>query len=151
TSAALSPGKAPMNESERTIGPYRLLEVLGHGADGVVYRGRHEQSGAPAAIKTLRVPRAELALGLRREIQALVRASHPGVVRILDAGLASAEPWFAMEIIDGVSLRSLVASAAGGVHTDLIAYLPDTLAGLQPDAGQRAGEDRSLQAILTLV
>jgi tetratricopeptide (TPR) repeat protein len=78
-----------------------------------VYRGLHERTSQAAAVKTVRVPRAELLLSIRREIHALLRASHPGVVRIVEAGLQDAEPWFAMEIVEGRSLRQLVGAAGG--------------------------------------
>ena len=42
---------------------------------------------------------------IRREIDALTRISHPGVVRILDNGVYEGRPWYAMELLEGESLR----------------------------------------------
>ena len=41
---------------------------------------------------------------IRREIQALTRLRHPGVVRILDEGVDAGVPWYAMELLDGQTL-----------------------------------------------
>jgi serine/threonine protein kinase/tetratricopeptide (TPR) repeat protein len=87
------------------IGPYRILEPLGRGGMGVVYRGEHVHSGRQAAIKTVLVPRSELLQGIRREIHVLARLRHPGVVRILDEGLHEGLPWYAMELLEGQTLR----------------------------------------------
>jgi eukaryotic-like serine/threonine-protein kinase len=88
------------------IGPYRILGSLGAGGMGVVYRGEHVETGAPAAVKTVRVPNEGLLQGFRREIRALARIRHPGIVRILDEGLQQGLPWYAMELLEGLTLRS---------------------------------------------
>jgi predicted ATPase/tRNA A-37 threonylcarbamoyl transferase component Bud32 len=87
-----------------SIGPYLVLERLGRGGMGVVYRGRHHDSGELAAVKTVPVPDAARLQSLRREIHALARIRHPGVVRILDTGLQDGLPWYAMELVEGVTL-----------------------------------------------
>jgi predicted ATPase len=93
-----------MNDPPRTIGPYRILEALGRGGMGVVYRGEHVQTGQPAAVKTVRLPREGLLQSIRREIHALARIRHPGIVQILDEGLHEGLPWYAMELLEGVPL-----------------------------------------------
>jgi serine/threonine protein kinase/predicted ATPase len=102
--ARLEPALPP--EAGRLLGPYRLLELLGHGGMGVVYRGEHVETGARAAIKTIRALDQASLSGLRREIHALARLRHPGVVPILAEGVdAGGRPWYAMELIEGVTLR----------------------------------------------
>ena len=86
------------------IGPYRIEARLGAGAMGVVYRAAHVESGAPAALKTVRVPLRGAVAGLRAEIHALSRIEHPGIVHILDEGLADDPPWYAMELLEGIPL-----------------------------------------------
>jgi tetratricopeptide (TPR) repeat protein len=72
---------------------------------GVVYRARHETTGATVALKTVRAEDASLMRGIRREIHALRRARHAGVVSIVDEGVEEGMPWYAMELIEGRTLR----------------------------------------------
>src|ERR1044071_8958310 len=89
--------------SER-IGPYQILEVLGQGGMGVVYRAVDPRSAEAVALKTVRVPHAALLAGIRREIHALAGLSHPGIVRIVAEGVHRGLPWYAMELVEGLSL-----------------------------------------------
>jgi eukaryotic-like serine/threonine-protein kinase len=86
------------------IGPYRLEEELGRGGMGVVHRGVHERSGEHVALKSVRVPHEGMLQGIRREIHALSRLRHPGVVRIHEQGLERGMPWYAMELLEGATL-----------------------------------------------
>ena len=86
-------------------GPYRLLDQIGHGGMGVVFRAEHVETGAPAAVKTIRALEGPLLSSFRREVGALSRIQHPGVVRIFDHGVDGPMPWMAMELVEGKSLR----------------------------------------------
>src|SRR5512140_2340984 len=91
-----------------TIGPYRVLEPLGRGGMGIVYRARHTNSERPIALKTVDVPATKWIDSIRREIQALTRIRHPGIVRIVDHGVHKGRPWYAMDLVEGESLRRFV-------------------------------------------
>jgi serine/threonine protein kinase len=91
----------------RSLGPYQLQEVLGEGGMGVVYLAVHRSSGERVAIKTVKVPHEQHLAGIRREIQALSRLRHPGVVRVLETGFQDSVPWYAMEYLEGETLGSL--------------------------------------------
>ena len=93
-----------MNAPAR-IGPYRIVGMVGEGGMGVVYRGEHEQTGERVAVKTVRVPQEADLAGIRREIHALSRIRHPGVVRIAAEGVERGLPWYAMELLEGTTLR----------------------------------------------
>lgn len=101
-----------MSLGQPTIGAYRILEQLGRGGMGVVYRAVHLESGLQVALKTVKVPQAWLLQSIRREIHALARIRHPGVVRILDHGLDEGLPWYAMELVEGPTLRQHCAELA---------------------------------------
>jgi len=82
------------------VGPYEVLDTLGKGGMGVVFRARHRESGELAALKTVRMPSPMLLSSIRREIQRLRRLSHPGVVRIRDDGVHDSLPWYTMELFE---------------------------------------------------
>jgi eukaryotic-like serine/threonine-protein kinase len=110
----------PTAAAPEAIGRYRVSGVLGQGGMGIVYRAQDPNHGGEVAIKTVRSPHESDISGLRREISALWRLRHPGVVRILDEGLHRGCPWFAMELLHGTTLRrlnvQLWAEGGGGRH-----------------------------------
>src|SRR5262245_21845582 len=92
-------------EPAEALGPYRLIEPLGRGGMGMVYRAEHRGTGAIVALKTVRVPNQQMLAGIRREIHTLAGMRHPGIVRIVAEGLHQGVPWYAMELVDGQTLR----------------------------------------------
>ncbi|MFN7973441.1 MAG: tetratricopeptide repeat protein [Acidobacteriota bacterium] len=108
------------------FGNYRLVRELGRGGMGVVYLAETRgDGGSLVALKTLRAPDPRLLGSLRREILALSRLDHPGIVRILDHGVNDGTPWYAMALERGSTLRDLVVDrfqrADGGRRTtDLV-------------------------------
>jgi serine/threonine protein kinase/tetratricopeptide (TPR) repeat protein len=111
TASGVEPPRAP---HAQTIGLYRILSTLGRGGMGVVYGAMHLHSGEPAAVKTVNVPHQCLLQSIRREIHALARIRHPGVVRILDEGVQDGVPWYAMELVEGKTLGRHCAELTGG-------------------------------------
>ena len=104
----------------KNLGPYAVEALLGSGGMGVVYRGVHQLTGAEVALKTLRVASPEQIAAFRREAQVLAELEHPGIVRIVEQGLASGTPWYAMELVEGRALSTLLhgplASASAPVR-----------------------------------
>jgi serine/threonine protein kinase len=95
------------NPSRRTFGPYQVIETLGIGGTGLVLRAVSESSGE-VALKVARGEEASRQDELRREIgilRRLNRAGIRGVVRIIEHGVDRGEPWYAMELLEGHSLR----------------------------------------------
>src|SRR5215831_4423560 len=86
------------------VGPYRIIELIGAGGMGRVYRAEHLVTGQAVALKTANHLSAARMLALRLEIAALRAVSHPGVVQILDQGVESGVPWYAMELLLGQTL-----------------------------------------------
>ena len=93
------------------IGQYRVLESIGSGGMGHVYRAHDEQHDRPVAIKLLA---AQLATDhnsvqrFHREIQVLQRLDHPNIVHLIDVGEQNGLPFFVMEYVDGASLTTLI-------------------------------------------
>lgn len=93
------------HETPQTFGPYRILSSLGQGGMGRVYQAQHESTGQVVALKTVRMTHTKFMHQIRREIHALSQLRHPGVVSIVDHGVSEGQPWYAMEMIQGVTLR----------------------------------------------
>ena len=93
------------------LGSYELLNILGRGGMGVVYRARHRQLGRNVAIKVVH-PKLTSALNARdrfeQEIRILGGMNHPGIVMATDAGRVGPAAYLVMELIDGVDLARLV-------------------------------------------
>ncbi len=110
---AMDSDRAPDSALREAMGPYRVVRVLGRGGMGVVYLAEHTTSGERVALKTVRVADHAMLSSIRREIHALRRIDHPGVVRIVAEGLAEGVPWYAMELLQGRTLRDHGGARAG--------------------------------------
>jgi serine/threonine protein kinase len=92
----------------KVIGPYRVLETLGSGGVGTVYRALDRRSNDICALKLLNASPAldaRAARRLAREYETLVDLSHRNVVRVFDTGVFQGYPYLAMELIEGLTLR----------------------------------------------
>lgn len=74
---------------------------------GVVYGAVAPASRARVAVKTVTVSQESLLASIRREIHALSKLDHPGVVRVLATGVDDGRPWYAMEHLQGTTLAGL--------------------------------------------
>jgi serine/threonine protein kinase len=108
TAAALFPAEAP--EGPVRFGDYRVLSRISEGGMGIILRGQSCIDGRVVALKTVRSARPADAAGIRREIDALRRVDHPGIVRLYDEGVWSGMPWMAMELLQGQTLCHEIAS-----------------------------------------
>ena len=99
------------------VGPYDVVDVLGRGGMGIVYRARQRETGRLVALKTLTDLHDDQISGLRHEIHALSRLHHPQIVRIIEHGVAAGLPWYAMEMLAGETLRARLATRAGELPT----------------------------------
>ncbi len=95
------------------IGNYRILEPLGEGGMGTVFKVEHVVLGRQYALKVLRskvVERdATAAQRFLREARAAARVRHPNIVDVFDFGhLPDGRPYFVMELCEGESLTDLI-------------------------------------------
>lgn len=118
------PGAASVRHPAR-IGQYRILEVLGQGGMGVVYRAEQERPRRIVALKVIR-PGQESREALRRfehEGQVLAWLRHPGIAQVHEVGTADAghgpQPFFAMELVEGRPLTRYATANRLGVRERL--------------------------------
>lgn len=102
------PGKAPaaQDANRPPVPGYDLLEVLGRGGMGVVYRARQRGLDREVAIKLLHagVSDSDSLARFHREGEALGRLRHPNVVQVFDVGVADSRPFLVMEYVPGGTL-----------------------------------------------
>jgi WD40 repeat protein/serine/threonine protein kinase len=94
-----------------SLGPYIVLERLGEGGMGEVFKARHRKLGRLVALKVIRNDRLaneNAVRRFRREIQAAAHLEHPNVVRAYDADEADGIHFFAMEFVEGTDLAKHV-------------------------------------------
>jgi serine/threonine-protein kinase len=96
---------------ELVVGNYVLLEHLGDGGVGRVFKARHRQSQRVVALKVIRpelMTEPEVVARFRREIRVVGQLSHPHIVRALDPEPSDAIHMLAMEYIEGIDLGKRV-------------------------------------------
>lgn len=90
------------------VGSYRVVRVIGEGGFGVVYEAeQNEPIRRTVALKVLKpgMDTREIIARFEAERQALALLDHPGIAKILDAGVTSnGRPFFAMELVRGVPI-----------------------------------------------
>lgn len=93
------------------LGDYVLLDPLGKGGMGIVYRARHRRMDRLVALKTLtdRATESDDSVQrFQREVRAAARLSHPNIVAAYDAGEHDETHYLVMELVDGIDLAKLV-------------------------------------------
>jgi eukaryotic-like serine/threonine-protein kinase len=101
----------------KTIGRYEVLEELGHGAMGSVFKAHDPAMGRTVALKTILAAALagdkgeEYRARFYREAHAAGKLAHPGIVPVFDVGEQEGTPFLVMEFVEG---RTLSAAAWGG-------------------------------------
>jgi serine/threonine protein kinase len=96
---------------DRVLGQYHLLEELGRGGMGSVYKARHALMDRVVAVKVLLPELVQNPLAVewfRREVRAVTRLCHPNIVMAYDANEAEGVYFLVMEYVEGCSLDALV-------------------------------------------
>jgi len=100
-----------LEEIARHFPQFEILECLGRGGMGVVYKARQPKLNRVVALKILapeKVAEPKFAERFEREAQALARLNHPNIVTVYDFGETDGLYYLTMEFVDGVSLRHLL-------------------------------------------
>lgn len=92
---------------------YRLIEILGEGGMGTVYRAVHVHLHKTVALKIMKSDRSgnpQAVSRFEREMKAIGRLEHPHIVRALDAGEQRGVYFLVMEFIEGIDLDQMIRS-----------------------------------------
>ncbi len=103
------------NDGKLRFGRYEVLDVIGQGSMGTVYRGMDPRLERRVALKTIRLEtvtsddqRREMLERLRNEAITIARFSHPNIVVVYDMEGDEKSAFIAMELVDGPSLRDVL-------------------------------------------
>lgn len=107
---------APSGGGRLVGGRYRLVERLGFGGMGTVWRAHDEVVDRDVAVKEPRVPehmtgaqRQTAYLRMQREARAAAKIDHPSVVTVHDVVIENERPWIVMELVRGRSVAEVLA------------------------------------------
>jgi len=109
--ASPTPAAAQACEESMQLGQYRLLEKLGQGGMGAVYKALHLRLEKVVALKVLtagKTPPADDVARFEREMRAVGKLNHPNIIRATDAGEAGGTYYLVMEFVEGTDLHKLV-------------------------------------------
>jgi serine/threonine-protein kinase len=116
-----------------SFGRYDVLDKLGEGAMGVVWRARDKNLSRVVALKMLSTELGdedELHQRFHREAEAIGRLSHPNIVSVYDLGESEGRVYMAMELLEGEDLRSLIETQATIALAERVRILFDICAGV---------------------
>lgn len=122
------------NLAHKKIGKYEVVDKLGEGGMGVVYKAIDPGIGRSVAIKMMTgsfADNPDLLKRFQREAQSAGTLQHPNIVIIYELGTEDNHPYMAMEYLDGESLENIVESKRRMPLVDKLEIMIQVLNGLQ--------------------
>jgi eukaryotic-like serine/threonine-protein kinase len=111
-------------------GPFRLLERLGLGGMGTVYRA--ERINDVPQIVAVKILRDELSAAsssrFLREARLLARLEHPSIARLIDVGVEAGEGWIAMEFVRGKPITDFCSTLSIAARVEILLAVADAVA-----------------------
>ncbi|MGD0136657.1 MAG: protein kinase, partial [Bryobacteraceae bacterium] len=131
-------------QSGQTVSHYRLLDIIGGGGMGVVYRAEDLKLGRPVAIKFLPSETASDPKTLQRferEAQTASSLNHPNICTVYEFGEHEGHPFLVMELLQGQTLRDRLAAGQGSTGLPLEELIK---IALQVSSGLQAAHERGI-------
>jgi len=125
------------NGAELVLGPYQILERIGSGGMGQVYKARHTKMGRLVALKVISRDKLSNNVAVERfyrEAQAASQLNHPNIVAAYDAGSVGGQHYFAMEFVEGTDLARLLRERGPLPIAEACEYVRQAALGLQAAA-----------------
>jgi serine/threonine protein kinase/tetratricopeptide (TPR) repeat protein len=122
----------PQAELPKEFGDYELLEEVGRGGQGVVFRAWQKSLNRTVAVKLIRVSQLTTNAHLkrlRREAEAAAKLNHPGIVPVYEVGERDGTYYFSMRFVEGDCLDDVVSRGATSIRhaAELIAKVARTV------------------------
>jgi eukaryotic-like serine/threonine-protein kinase len=116
-----------------TIGPYRIIQKIGRGAMGEVFRAEDPKRGVQVAVKIMAAELSdqdELVERFRREALSAAQLTHPNITQVLDFGEDGQHIYMAMELLEGADLTHLIERRELGDLGRCVGIMYQVAAGL---------------------
>src|SRR5262245_47133761 len=116
------------------LGPYRVLDRLGEGCMGQVFKAQHVKMDRLVALKVIRKELVSNPVAVDRfyrEVKAVAKLSHANIVTAFDVSQAGATHYLAMEYVDGIDLERLVGQSGPLPIASACDYIRQAAEGLQ--------------------
>ena len=120
--------------ADLVVGNYVLMQQLGEGGMGVVWKARNWQTGKVVALKLIKKTRLDSPKSVKRflrEIETASQLSHPSIVAALDAGNVGERHYYAMEFVEGSDLARQVKKMGPLPVEQACVYIRQAAEGLQ--------------------
>ena len=128
------PADGPEEPLPARLGQYEIIERIGRGGMGTVYKALHPHLKRIVAVKVLpqeRLRDPQAVVRFKREMEAVGRLDHPHLVRAHDAGEADGQHFLVMEYLDGTDLRKLARERGPLPVADACEFIRQAALGLQ--------------------